>query len=169
MKQSSFRGTVPWQQLHQWNVADSIWKARLTWHHNTASYIMHVALKADSEAISLWISWTPYGAVHTESRGWQLYLIICSHCKVKYTAVFLTPWPEPASELYRPSDRRLSTKLVPTFCGWRVTHGQRDASLRPYSGISRPELLLFLSNSSSVVLTRLSEPRSRPITSQKIW
>jgi hypothetical protein len=23
-----------------------------------------------------------------------------------------TPWPEPASELYRPSDRRLSTKLV---------------------------------------------------------
>jgi hypothetical protein len=27
----------------------------------------------------------------------------------------LTPWPESASELYRPSDRRLSAKLVPTF------------------------------------------------------
>jgi hypothetical protein len=26
-----------------------------------------------------------------------------------------TPWPESASELYRPSDHRLSTKLVPTF------------------------------------------------------
>jgi hypothetical protein len=26
-----------------------------------------------------------------------------------------TPWPEPASELYRPSDRSLSTKLVPTL------------------------------------------------------
>jgi hypothetical protein len=26
-----------------------------------------------------------------------------------------TPWPESASELYRPSDRRLSSKLVPTF------------------------------------------------------
>jgi hypothetical protein len=26
-----------------------------------------------------------------------------------------TPWPESASELYRPSDRRLSAKLVPTF------------------------------------------------------
>jgi hypothetical protein len=26
-----------------------------------------------------------------------------------------TPWPEFASELYRPSDRRLSAKLVPTF------------------------------------------------------
>jgi hypothetical protein len=27
----------------------------------------------------------------------------------------LTPWPESARELYRPSDRRLSAKLVPTF------------------------------------------------------
>jgi hypothetical protein len=26
-----------------------------------------------------------------------------------------TPWPESASELYRPNDRRLSAKLVPTF------------------------------------------------------
>jgi hypothetical protein len=26
-----------------------------------------------------------------------------------------TPWPEPASELYRQSDRRLSAKVVPTF------------------------------------------------------
>jgi hypothetical protein len=26
-----------------------------------------------------------------------------------------TPWSESASELYRPSDRRLSTKLVPPF------------------------------------------------------
>jgi hypothetical protein len=26
-----------------------------------------------------------------------------------------TPWPESASELYRPSDRRLSAKRLPTF------------------------------------------------------
>jgi hypothetical protein len=26
-----------------------------------------------------------------------------------------TPWSESASELYRPTDRRLSAKLVPTF------------------------------------------------------
>jgi CBS-domain-containing membrane protein len=26
-----------------------------------------------------------------------------------------TPWPESARELYRPSDRRLSAKLLPTF------------------------------------------------------
>jgi hypothetical protein len=41
--------------------------------------------------------------------------------------------------------------------------------LRPYSRISRPEPLLFLPSSSSVVLTRLGGPRSRPTTSQKIW
>jgi hypothetical protein len=29
--------------------------------------------------------------------------------------VIKTPWPESGSELYRPSDRRLSAKLVPTF------------------------------------------------------
>jgi hypothetical protein len=28
-----------------------------------------------------------------------------------------TPWPESTSELYQPSDRRLSEKLVPTFVG----------------------------------------------------
>jgi hypothetical protein len=42
-------------------------------------------------------------------------------------------------------------------------------SLRPYSRISRPEPLLFLPSSYSFVLTRLSGPRSRPTTSQKIW
>jgi hypothetical protein len=41
----------------------------------------------------------------------------------------------------------------------------------PYGRIllSRPEPLLFLSSSSSVVLMRLSGPRSRPTTSQKVW
>jgi hypothetical protein len=55
------------------------------------------------------------------------------------------------------------------FCGYRVPRSQRDGSLRPYSRLSRPQLLLFLSSSSSIVLTRLSGPRSRPTTSQKIW
>jgi hypothetical protein len=40
---------------------------------------------------------------------------------------------------------------------------------RPYYRISRPEPLLFLPSSSSIVHTRLSGPRSRPIASQKIW
>jgi hypothetical protein len=37
-----------------------------------------------------------------------------------------------------------------------VLRGQHDGSLRPYSRLSRPEPLLFLSSSASVVLTRLS-------------
>jgi hypothetical protein len=80
-----------------------------------------------------------------------------------------TPWPESANELYRPSDRRLSAKLVPTFADRGVSRAQRDGSLRPYSLVSRPEQLLFLSSSSSIVLTRLSGPCSRPATSQKMW
>jgi hypothetical protein len=36
-------------------------------------------------------------------------------------------------------------------------------------GFLDPEPLLFDSSGSSVILTRLSGPRSRPISSQKIW
>jgi hypothetical protein len=48
-----------------------------------------------------------------------------------------------------------------------VPRGQRDGFLQQYSWLSIPEPLRFLSNISSIVLTRLSEPRSRPTTSQK--
>jgi hypothetical protein len=41
--------------------------------------------------------------------------------------------------------------------------------LRPLSRFSRPEPLLFLPSSSSVVLTRLRGPRSRPTASLKMW
>jgi hypothetical protein len=88
------------------------------------------------------------------------------HCHVPNKQ---TPWSESASELYRPSDSRLWAKLVPTFADRGVPRGQRDGSLRPYSRVSRPEPLLFLPSSSSVLLTRLSGPRSRPTTSQEIF
>jgi hypothetical protein len=32
-----------------------------------------------------------------------------------HIALKKTPWPRSASELYRPSDRRLSVRFVPTF------------------------------------------------------
>jgi hypothetical protein len=51
----------------------------------------------------------------------------------------LTPWPESASELYRPSGRSLSAKLVPTFADRGVSRSQRKGSPRPYSRFSRPE------------------------------
>jgi hypothetical protein len=79
------------------------------------------------------------------------------------------PWSESASELYLPRDRCLSTKLVLTFLLIEVPRGQRDGCLRPYSRLSRPEQILFVLSSSSVVLTRLSGPRCRPTTFQKIW
>jgi hypothetical protein len=50
-----------------------------------------------------------------------------------------------------------------------VPRCQRDGFLRPYLRLSRPKSILFLSSCSSIVLTRLSGPRSRPTTSQKIW
>jgi hypothetical protein len=50
-----------------------------------------------------------------------------------------TPWPQSESELYRPSDRRLSAKLVPTFADRMAPRGQRDGSLRPYSRLCRPD------------------------------
>jgi hypothetical protein len=46
-----------------------------------------------------------------------------------------TLWLQSASKLYRPRDRHLSVKLVPTFDD-RECHG----SLRPYSRPSRPDV-----------------------------
>jgi hypothetical protein len=52
------------------------------------------------------------GAVDSKGEQWRLVI------KGYIPAVNkITPWSESASELYRPSDRRLSAKLVPTFCG----------------------------------------------------
>jgi hypothetical protein len=63
----------------------------------------------------------------------------------------------------------LVCKVSAYFCWWRVSHGRRGGSLQPYSRFSKLELLLFLPSSSLIVLVRLSGPRSRPTTSQKIW
>jgi hypothetical protein len=76
-----------------------------------------------------------------------------------------TLWPESANKPYRPS--RFSAKLVPTFPDRGVSRGERGRSPRPYSRISRPEPLLYLPSSSSIVFKRLSGPRSRPSTSKK--
>jgi hypothetical protein len=54
------------------------------------------------------------------------------------------------------------------FCGKSVSRGQRDGSLLLYSRFSGPGPLIFLFSSSSAVLTRLSGPCFRPVTSQKM-
>jgi hypothetical protein len=53
-----------------------------------------------------------------ESRGIQIFstnVLIYVSIEVLLNDLTKTPWPESASELYRPSDRSLSVKLVPTF------------------------------------------------------
>jgi hypothetical protein len=63
----------------------------------------------------------------------------------------------------------LPAKIGPTFPGRRCcvvrTTDPYGRSSRFYTTVT----LIFLSSSSSVILTRLRGPRYRPITSQKIW
>jgi hypothetical protein len=47
------------------------------------------------------------------------------------------------------------------FCRQKVSRGQSNGSLQPYSQLSRPEPLLFLPSSSSIIFTRLSGHRAR--------
>jgi hypothetical protein len=55
------------------------------------------------------------------------------------------------------------------FCWYRVSCGKRSGHPRQLISFSRLKPLLFLSSSSSIILTRMSGPRSRTIASQKMW
>jgi hypothetical protein len=68
-----------------------------------------------------------------------------------------------------PTERQqLVGEVSACFCGWcRVV-----SAVDPYGrnlGFLDRRRYFFLSSSSSVVLTRLSGPRSRPTSSQKMW
>jgi hypothetical protein len=52
---------------------------------------------------------------------------VISFLKTKLNSVACSP----QAELYRPSDRRLSAKLVPTFADRGVSRGQRNGFPRP--------------------------------------
>jgi hypothetical protein len=76
------------------------------------------------------------GPVHSLPREVRTELGVVSHADSTSAAIpegkKKTPWPESASEVYRPSDGRLSTKLVPTFAdrGCHVV-----SVMDPYSSI----------------------------------
>jgi hypothetical protein len=80
-----------------------------------------------------------------------------------------TLWFESASELYRPSDRHLSAKWLPT-CADRKCHvvSVTDPSGR-ISRFSRQEPLLSYQVAPQFVLTRLTAPRSRSTTFFFSW
>jgi hypothetical protein len=65
-----------------------------------------------------------------------------------------TERPQPAGEVSADGGCRVVSATDP--------HGRN-------LGFLDPEPLLFHSSSSSIILTKLSGPRSRPTTSQKIW
>jgi hypothetical protein len=56
---------------------------------------------------------------------------------------------------------------VPISANRWMSRGQLGGPLLPYSRISRPDPLLFLSSCSSVVITRLSGPRNLGLNQRK--
>jgi hypothetical protein len=69
-----------------------------------------------------------------------------------------------------PTQRPLQpATLVPTFAGRSCCVVSATDPYGRSCGVSRPESLLLLSIRTSIILSRLSGPRSRPTTSQKIW
>jgi hypothetical protein len=61
------------------------------------------------------------------SRNVIVIIIYHRHKPIKQTKE-QTPWPKSASKRYRPSDRRLSAKLVPTFADTVVSSSQYGGS-----------------------------------------
>jgi hypothetical protein len=63
-------------------------------------------------------------------KGDGLAIDIPTHPNILFTRVCVkkTPWLKSASELYRPSDRRLLAKLVPTFVDEEVSLSQIGGS-----------------------------------------
>jgi hypothetical protein len=108
--------------------------------------------------------------VHQNNPLINLCMAVCDSPCMRIPSIKQTPW-ESASELYRPSDRRLSTKLVPTF----ADRGCHVVSVMDPFGCNLDFLerscYFFLPSSSSVLLRRLSGPCSRTTTrtSQKVW
>jgi hypothetical protein len=96
--------------------------------------------------------------------------VVYSCCSASPAQYFSGPSPTGhASELYRPSDHRLSATLVSTFAHRGCHVVSLTYPLCPYSRLSRPKPLLFLPSSFSIVLTQQSGPHSRSTTSEKIW
>jgi hypothetical protein len=62
-----------------------------------------------------------------------------------------TPWPESTNELYRPSDRRLLAKLVPTLADRGVSRSQRGGS-HLIIKILRVNFLLYPSSATASVV-----------------
>jgi hypothetical protein len=88
-------------------------------------------------------------------------------CTTRYKQKQANPVDLVRERTIPPERPTLGGEISDNFCGRGMSRGQRGGSLRPFSQFSRPKPLHFLPGSSSFVLTMLSGPRSRSITSQK--
>jgi hypothetical protein len=73
------------------------------------------------------------------------------------------------SELYRPNDHRLSAKLLPTLAVRRCHVVSVTDLYGRILGFLHRSRYFFFQVAPQLYSTRLSGPRSRPTTSQKIW
>jgi hypothetical protein len=69
--------------------------------------------------VSSWATWIPHDltwSIKYDLANYFYYRSRKDKLEVgRWSFCITTPWPESASELYRPRDRLLSAKLVPTF------------------------------------------------------
>jgi hypothetical protein len=120
----------------------------------------------------------PWPSTHSLSLYWLSYPVARKGSILNYFVIFeqlskkkktKTPWLLVRKRTVPTKRPPLVSEVSANFCGYRVSCGQRNGSPRSLIRFSWPEPLLFHSSSSSLILTRLSGPRSRPTTSQKIW
>jgi hypothetical protein len=78
-----------------------------------------------------------------------------------------TRWHLSANELYRPNDRRLSAKLVPTFAD-TLLRGQHNGSLLLYSKFPGPDPLHFFQAAPQLYSRGRVDPVRDPLLLKKV-
>jgi hypothetical protein len=102
-----------------------------------------------------------YPNADTDSQFEILFFPYAMNCYIKNSVAWVR-------ERIIPTERPpLVGEVSANFCGWVVPRGQRDGSLRSYSRFSRPEPLLFLPSSTSVVLRDWVDPVLDPLLLRK--
>jgi hypothetical protein len=89
-------------------------------------------------------------------------------CRPSSSATDKTPWPLVRKQTIPTERPPFVGQVSANFWGWCRVVSATDPPGH-YFRFPRPEPLLFHWSSSSIILTRLSGPRSRPTNSQKIW
>jgi hypothetical protein len=128
---------VPLIRKVTWNVVDSVWTNE---RFRLSGY---VELRSEVETL--------FAEICFDLLSILLMCVSTNSLSIKTSVAWVREWTIPTE---RPP---LVGEVPVNFRVQRVLGGQPDGSLRPYYRTSRPESLHFLPNSTSIVLTRLSE------------